>query len=559
MGLSLSSRVLAAIALTSALGASAAIATTVPTVAASTPAPSSPDGFAQNPYLPSDGHGYRHGAFPTHGQQNKISAWNAAHPHKGEAGTATGPNTMQFDGGIGGGQAAVTGSPKIYLVFWGSQWGSAGTNANGDLTFSNDYDGGAPTIQELFKGLGTDGELWSGTMTQYCDGPLVATGATTCPSGAPHVGYPAGTALAGVWYDNTAEPAAATQTQLGNEAIAAAAHFGNTTAASNRYVQYDVLSAPGLDPDNYQQDGFCAWHTWTSSSQGYLAFTNMPYVMDLGAACGAGFVNSPGSLDGYSIVNGHEWAETLTDQFPDYGWLSTTDSEVGDECAWISSGQGAAGDVTLATGSFAMQSTWSNDTNECDLSHAIVTGSATNTVTVANPGSQSGTVGTAASLQIHATDSGTGTTLTYAASGLPAGLSMNAGTGLISGTPSASGNFSVIVTATDNTGAQGSASFGWTVSPSAPNTVTVANPGNQSGTVGTAAGLQIHAKDSATGAALTYAAIGLPAGLSINASTGLISGTPSTVNSYRVTVMVSDITGAHGSVSFGWSIAKKHH
>ena len=44
-----------------------------------------------------------------------------------------------------------------------------------------------------------------------------------------------------------------------------------------------------------------------------------------------------------------------------------------------------------------------------------------NTVTVTNPGSQSSTVGTAASLQVHATDSASGQTLTYSATGLPAG------------------------------------------------------------------------------------------------------------------------------------------
>jgi hypothetical protein len=47
-----------------------------------------------------------------------------------------------------------------------------------------------------------------------------------------------------------------------------------------------------------------------------------------------------------------------------------------------------------------------------------------NTVTVTNPGSQSSTVGTAASLQVHATDSALGQTLTYSASGLPAGYAL---------------------------------------------------------------------------------------------------------------------------------------
>jgi acetylxylan esterase len=85
-----------------------------------------------------------------------------------------------------------------------------------------------------------------------------------------------------------------------------------------------------------------------------------------------------------------------------------------------------------------------------------------NTVTVTNPGTQTTTVGSAASVQIHATDSG-GAALTYSASGLPAGLSINSSTGLISGTPSTSGTSSVTVTATDSTGVSGSASFSWTV------------------------------------------------------------------------------------------------
>ncbi len=87
-----------------------------------------------------------------------------------------------------------------------------------------------------------------------------------------------------------------------------------------------------------------------------------------------------------------------------------------------------------------------------------------NTVSVTNPGSQTGTVGTAASLQVHATDSAAGQTLAYSASGLPAGLSINSATGLISGTPTTAGTDAVTVTATDGTGASGSAAFTWTIS-----------------------------------------------------------------------------------------------
>lgn len=87
-----------------------------------------------------------------------------------------------------------------------------------------------------------------------------------------------------------------------------------------------------------------------------------------------------------------------------------------------------------------------------------------NTVTVTNPGTQSGTVGTAVSLPITATDSGSGQTLTYSATGLPAGLSINSSTGTISGTPTTAGTSSVTVTAKDGTGASGSAVFSWVIS-----------------------------------------------------------------------------------------------
>jgi Putative Ig domain len=85
-------------------------------------------------------------------------------------------------------------------------------------------------------------------------------------------------------------------------------------------------------------------------------------------------------------------------------------------------------------------------------------------VTVINPGSQSTQVDAPpVSLQIRATSS-TGTALSYAASGLPPGLSISS-TGLITGTPTATGTYSATVTATDTKGTSGSASFTWTVIP----------------------------------------------------------------------------------------------
>ncbi|MEO9236812.1 MAG: M4 family metallopeptidase, partial [Jatrophihabitantaceae bacterium] len=86
-----------------------------------------------------------------------------------------------------------------------------------------------------------------------------------------------------------------------------------------------------------------------------------------------------------------------------------------------------------------------------------------NTVTVTNPGAKSGTVGTATSLQIVASDSASGQTLTYSATGLPTGLSINSATGLISGTPTTAGTYTVVITVKDTTNATGTATFTWTI------------------------------------------------------------------------------------------------
>src|SRR5207302_3602144 len=118
-----------------------------------------------------------------------------------------------------------------------------------------------------------------------------------------------------------------------------------------------------------------------ASTVGDIAFTNLPYVPDAGRSCGVNFVNAgpAGALDGVTIVEGHEYAETITDQNPAGGWTDVSGAENGDKCAWQSTGRGASVDVPFVTGSFAMQSTWSNDigtTGGCESSHPIVGGTA---------------------------------------------------------------------------------------------------------------------------------------------------------------------------------------
>jgi len=272
-------------------------------------------------------------------------------------GSGGGGGNLYYHGGVADGAAGAIGvetAPAVYLVFWGSQW-------NG-----HDPSGEASILQNFFGGVG--GSAWAASTTQYCQG--VSSGTFFCKGGAT-AGNPAG-ALAGVWYDNaTAAPRAPKQSQIANEAIRAAAHFGKTSSASNASVQYVIATASGNSSSGFGRS-YCAWHSSTASAYGDLAYTNLPYITDAGASCGANF-NGLGPNAGITIVSGHEFAETVTDPFPNGGWLDSSGSENGDKCAWISSGQGAAANVDFATGTFPVQSLWSNafsgDAGGCVLSY----------------------------------------------------------------------------------------------------------------------------------------------------------------------------------------------
>ncbi|HEY7419059.1 MAG TPA: hypothetical protein VH593_28010 [Ktedonobacteraceae bacterium] len=260
---------------------------------------------------------------------------------------AAATNNLTYHGGVGG-VGVETGADKVYLVYWGSQWNS------------NDPSGEAAIQQKFFNGVG--GSKWNNSVTQYCEG--VASGTVTCGSSGTHAVNPSGV-LAGVWFDNASSaPSRPSTSQLASEAVKAAGHFGNTTASSNTTVQYVINTATHNSARGFGTQ-YCAWHSSTSSSVGNVAFTNMPYITDAGASCGANFVNggSAGLTDGITIVGGHEFAETETDIFPSGGWLDSSGAENGDKCAWISSGQGAAANISLSTGSFPVQSLWSNAFN----------------------------------------------------------------------------------------------------------------------------------------------------------------------------------------------------
>ena len=119
-----------------------------------------------------------------------------------------------------------------------------------------------------------------------------------------------------------------------------------------------VVSPTGTHPNGFPNTGFCAWHDKTSTSYGTLAYTNLPYIPDLGA--GACTTLTDGRLlSGIESTETHEYAETVTDFWPTAGWYNSGGGEIGDECVQLDAY------LTLSTGRFDVQGLWSNKAGGC--------------------------------------------------------------------------------------------------------------------------------------------------------------------------------------------------
>ena len=151
--------------------------------------------------------------------------------------------------------------------------------------------------------------------------------------------------------------------------------------------------------------------------------------------------------------------------------------------------------------------------------------------------------------------------VTFSATGLPAGLSIDSTTGTISGTiaygSDSASPYPVTITGTDSAGGvSGTASFNWNVETPV---VTVESPGNLESLVGATVDLPIAAMDTDV-ATLSYSFSGEPSGLIIDSSTGEISGTLASnadvASPYSITVTATDgDAGISNSATFSLAVS----
>ena len=177
---------------------------------------------------------------------------------------------------------------------------------------------------------------------------------------------------------------------------------------------------------------------------------------------------------------------------------------------------------------------------------------ATPTVSVGPTTLPSGAQNTAYSTQT-ITASGAAAPYTFAitSGALPAGLSLSSG-GTLSGTPTASGNYNITVTATDANGVTGSRAYSFTIS-AAPtisvNPTTLPNP-----TANVAYTTSLSATGGTAPYSYTFTSGTLPAGLSLS-SGGTLSGTPTQAGTYNFTVTATDVNSASGSRTYSVTVS----
>ena len=496
-----------------------------------------------------DGNGTLYGTASGDGVNGKGSVWSFNYK------TNTFTTLYSFTDGNDGGYP----QNKLVLATDGNLYSTAVDGPNGDgVVFMLGTDGSNFQVIHAFTG-GTDGS-GADDLVQYSDGNLYGYNGTGGASGS------------GVFYQIVPNGSSSTFKTLssftpptdgygfgygppfigGDGKFYAVSIRGGAyghgqamqlDSLGNKAAVYDfVASGYPIDARPFESTDGNLYATAYSGAQGYIYELplGLPPVITLTPS--AGVVEPGGSIT-------LTWA--VTNAFSKDAQVCIARSTDG---SWPKSGSGTGSGT--GTGSVALtgSATVSPRAASGLVTYALTCGgveTAIANVTVGNTALYvvtsalpNDTIGTAYSAVLTATNGAPPYTWSIASGSLPLGLSLAAGTGVISGTPTQNGIGNFVAKVTDSAGATASASLAIAIT-SNPLTVSRANLAN--GATRTAYSQAFSASGGTPPYTWSIASGSLPRGLSLDAATGVVSGTPAWEGTYQFTVQVTDAEPAYAT------------
>ena len=454
----------------------------------------------------------------------------------------------------------ISGIPTALGVFNVALTAQNANPAPGTLALVFTITLGPPVITSGATAIGAVASVFAGYQITATNGPLTSGGygATGLPAGLSvnASGLISGTPTVGGTFNVLVTATNATSTSVAKAVVFTISQFAPViTSPSTAAGQTGVTFSYQITANNGTSNGF----SFTGAlPPGLTLNTTTGLISGIPTAIGSfapTVVASNGAGNGSQVTtfNITLGAPVITSGLSASGSLATpfiyqitaTNSPTTFNASGLPSGLSASA-TGLISGSPSAQGTFT-----ATISAQNGTGTASQTLTISigllspvisSAASATATIGVPFSYQISATNFPT----SFNATGLPAGVTVNTATGQIVGTPSVIGSFSIALSATNATGT-GNQTLLITVALAAP-IITSANAAT--GGLSQPFAYQITASNFPT----SFSASGLPGGLSINAATGFISGSPGATGTFIVTASATNSIGT-GSITLSLTIA----